>query len=106
VSRCPLPALLVGSGGRVWFHMFVDGTPLPGPITPPSFRGELPVPDAPYWALLDARGTLRIVAGYHPYLAARNLAEMETAWGHPWLAPMYDGIPSWKPTWDPFTGDH
>jgi len=105
VSRCPLPALPAGSG-PVWFHVSVDGISLPGSIAPPSFRGELPVPDAPYWALLDAQGTLRIVAGYPPYLAARSLGEMETASGHPWLAPMYDGIPSWEATWDPFTGDH
>jgi hypothetical protein len=106
VSARSLPMPPPGAEGPVRFHLILDGAPLPDPIAPPTFRSELPVPDAPYWALLDAHGTLRIVAGYPPYLAARSLDEMEANSGHPWLAPMEDGIPPWKHTWDPFTGDH
>lgn len=106
VSARSLPMPPPGARGPVRFHLMLDGIPLPDAIAPPTFRTALPVPDAPYWALLDARGTLRIVAGYPPYLAARTLNEMEANGGHPWLALMEDGIPLWKHTWDPFTGDH
>jgi len=106
VSQRPLPAPPYGSTGPVRFYVTVNGSRLPEPIDPPAFSSDLPVPGAPYWALLDADGDLRIMAGYPPYLTARDMTEMTVTLGLPFLVPMVDGIPDWEPSWDPFTGDH
>ncbi|MEV5410448.1 hypothetical protein AB0K60_16605 [Thermopolyspora sp. NPDC052614] len=59
-----------------------------------------------HWATLDETGRLRVVAGYPDYLPATSVEVLHGVTGSVYAARMDEGLPNWRPSWDPFTGEH
>ncbi|MET7401793.1 hypothetical protein ABZS66_50765 [Dactylosporangium sp. NPDC005572] len=113
VSARPLPDAVDGEPADEYLFLVHPGQRRPpvvlAPVRPPRFAGEDggdAQPRVPVWAVLDARGSLRVHSGYPEYLRAESLEEMERHPGYVHTATMDPGTTNWDPAWDPFTGDH
>ncbi|MET8992858.1 hypothetical protein ABZW49_46070 [Nonomuraea wenchangensis] len=59
-----------------------------------------------HWATLDATGRLRVMAGHPEYLPAGAVELIHKVPGAVHAAAMDVGVPNWRRSWDPFTGEH
>lgn len=73
-----------------------------GPQRPEGQRG----PTARFFATLDPRGCLALHRGNPPYWAASSLEDVQEYAGAVFKVRMEPGVPSFKDSWDPFTGSH